>query len=106
MTNPIGNILGGAAARAGLPYPTRVDCTDNTLSVHTNPTSLDEWEQWCELLKVAVHTLTTKNAAFIYGKGRFLGYDVLLYGHGVPALRYAERVAEDPSLPPFGSPLT
>lgn len=107
MTNPIADILAGAAARAGLPAPTRIIPTrSNHLDVHVPIAALEQWRGWCDLVAIEADSITTPVSMFTYGKGRFRGYAVILYGHGVPALRYAERVAEDPSLPPFGAPLT
>lgn len=106
MTDLIANILCGAAARAGLPFPSRVDCIDGHLSVHTNPTTLDQWRAWCDLVAVDRDTETTKAIGFAYAKGSYRGYPVLLYGHGVPKLGYAARLAAGEDLPPFGSPLT
>jgi hypothetical protein len=108
MTDRIRAILRQDVTAAGLDQPKLIRDPDapDWLLVHAHPETLHHWQKWCDLLAADPTTESYRGGDIAYLKGRYRGCRIDLAGHGVPRLHYELRREADPTLPPFGSPIT
>lgn len=84
----LGTLLRQDADHHDLVAPIHLAHGAQALDVHIRPTAVAQWRAWCDFVGVGHGIETTDPDGFTHAQGTWRGQRVLLYGHGVPALRH------------------